>query len=154
NIVNLMALQPGVTGRSLGNELLGSDATPQFNANGSRSDGNSYTLDDSNINSISRGGRAEVTPNVETVAEVRVVTNNFSAAQGRNRGAKTSIAAKPEPNHFHGSVWNYPTTTALQARNVFDPPPSFPVNRRNQFGYGVGGPIIRNKTFFYTTYEG
>ena len=56
NIVNLMALQPGVTGRSLGNELLGSDATPQFNANGMRSDGNSYTLDDSNINSISRGG--------------------------------------------------------------------------------------------------
>ena len=104
NIVNLMALQPGVSGRSLGNELLGSDATPQFNANGMRSDGNSFTLDDSNINSISRGGRAEVTPNVETVAEVRVVTNNFSAEQGRNMGAQVSIVTKSGTNQFHGSA--------------------------------------------------
>ena len=154
NIVNLMALQPGVSGRSLGNELLGSDATPQFNANGARSDGNSFTLDDSNINSISRGGRAEVTPNVETVAEVRVVTNNFSAEQGRNMGAQVSIVTKSGTNQFHGSVWDYHTNNVLQARNIFDTTSSVPVNRRNQFGYGVGGPIIRNRTFFYTTYEG
>ena len=154
NIVNLMALQPGVSGRSLGNELLGSDATPQFNANGMRSDGNSFTLDDSSINSISRGGRAEVTPNVETVAEVRVVTNNFSAEQGRNMGAQVSIVTKSGTNQFHGSVWDYHTNNVLQDRNIFDTTSSVPVNRRNQFGYGVGGPIIRNKTFFYTTYEG
>jgi hypothetical protein len=154
NIVNLMAVQPGVSGRSLGNELLGSDATPQFNANGNRSDGNSFTLDDSNINSISRGGRAEVTPNVETVAEVRVVTNNFSAEQGRNMGAQISIVTKSGTNQFHGSVWDYHTNNVLQDRNIFDTTSGVPVNRRNQFGYGVGGPIIRNKTFFYTTYEG
>ena len=154
NIVNLMALQPGVSGRSLGNELLGSDATPQFNANGMRPDGNSFTLDDSNINSISRGGRAEVTPNVETVAEVRVVTNNFSAEQGRNMGAQVSIVTKSGTNQFHGSLWDYHTNNVLQDRNIFDTTSRVPVNRRNQFGYGVGGPIIRNKTFFYTTYEG
>jgi hypothetical protein len=154
NIVNLMALQPGVSGRSLGNELLGSDVTPQFNANGMRPDGNSFTLDDSNINSISRGGRAEVTPNVETVAEVRIVTNNFSAEQGRNMGAQVSIVTKSGTNQFHGSVWDYHTNNALQDRNIFDTTSKVPVNRRNQFGYGVGGPIFRNKTFFYTTYEG
>ena len=153
NIINLMAVQPGVSGRGLGNELLGSDATPQFNANGMRSDGNSFTLDDSNINSISRGGRAEVTPNVETVAEVRVVTNNFSAEQGRNMGAQVSIVTKSGTNQFHGSAWDYHTNNVLQSRNIFDTTSNVPVSRRNQFGYGIGGPIIRNKTFFYTTYE-
>jgi carboxypeptidase family protein len=154
NIINLMVLQPGVSGRNLGNEQLGSDATPPFNANGNRADGNSYTLDDSNINSISRGGRAEVTPNVETVAEVRVTTNNFSAEQGRNMGAQISIVTKSGTNQFHGSVWEYHTNNVLQNRNIFDTTSGVPVNRRNQFGFGVGGPIIRNKTFFYASYEG
>lgn len=152
NIVNLMVLQPGMSGHSLGNELFGSDATPQFNANGTRSDGNSFTLDDSSINSISRGGRAEVTPNVETVAEVRVTTNNFSAEQGRNMGAQVSIVSKSGTNQYHGSVWDYHTNNVLQSRTIFDS--AVPVNRRNQFGFGVGGPVIRNKTFFYFTYEG
>jgi hypothetical protein len=152
NIFNLMALQPGMSGRSLGNELFGSDATPQYNANGMRADGNSITIDDSSVNSISRGGRAEVTPNVETVAEVRVTTNNFSAEQGRNMGAQVSIVTKSGSNEFHGSLWEYHGNSRLQARNFFDA--TVPVARRNQFGYGIGGPIIRNRTFFYTTYEG
>jgi hypothetical protein len=152
NIFNLMALQPGMSGRSLGNELFGSDVTPQYNANGMRADGNSITIDDSSVNSISRGGRSEVTPNVETVAEVRVTTNNFSAEQGRNMGAQVSIVTKSGTNEFHGSLWEYHGNSKLQARNFFDA--AVPVSRRNQFGYGIGGPIFRNKTFFYTTYEG
>src|ERR1035437_3485370 len=153
NVINLMALQPGVSGRNLGNELFGSDATPSFNANGMRSDGNSFTLDDSNINSISRGGRAEVTPNVETVAEVRVTTNNFSADQGRNMGAHISIVTKSGTNQFHGSLWEYHSDNALQDRNIFTTTSSTPVNRRNQFGGAFGGPIFRNRTFFYATYQ-
>jgi hypothetical protein len=154
NVINLMVLQPGVTGTNLNNELFGSDVTPAFNANGMRSDGNSYSLDDSNINSISRGGRAEVTPNVETVAEVRVVTNNFSAEQGRNMGAHISIVTKSGTNQLHGSLWEYHTDNALQDRNIFNTTPNVPVNRRNQFGAGAGGPIVRNRTFVYATYEG
>jgi hypothetical protein len=154
NVINLMVLQPGVTGTNLNNELFGSDSTPGFNANGTRADSNSYSLDDSNINSISRGGRAEVTPNVETVAEVRVVTNNFSADQGRNMGAHISMVTKSGTNQFHGSLWEYHTDNALQDRNIFNTTPSVPVNRRNQFGTGVGGPIFKNRTFFYATYEG
>jgi len=152
NLINLLALQPGITGHNLGNDMFGSDATPVFNANGTRADGNSYTLDDSNISSISRGGRAEVTPNVETVAEVRITTNNFSAEQGRNMGAQVSVVTKSGSNQFHGSVWDYHTDNALQARNFFVK--SVPVNRRNQFGFGVGGPIVRNRTFFFFSYEG
>jgi hypothetical protein len=152
NIFNLMVLQPGMTGRSLGIELLGGDSTPQFNANGMRADGNSFSVDDSSVNSISRGGRAEVTPNVETVAEVRITTNNFSAENGRNMGAQVNIATKSGSNEFHGSLWEYHRNNRLQSHNFFDA--DVPVNRRNQFGYGIGGPIVRNRTFFYTTYEG
>jgi hypothetical protein len=106
NIFNLMILQPGMTGRSLGIELLGGDSTPQFNANGMRADGNSFSVDDSSVNSISRGGRAEVTPNVETVAEVRITTNNFSAENGRNMGAQVNIATKAGSNEFHLNAFN------------------------------------------------
>jgi hypothetical protein len=154
NVINLMVLQAGVTGTNLTNELFGSDVTPAFNANGTRSDGNSFSLDDSNINSISRGGRAEATPNVETVAEVRVTTNNFSAEQGRNMGAHVNIVTKSGTNQLHGSLWEYHTDNALQDRNIFNTTPGVPVNRRNQFGSGVGGPIVKNRTFFYATYEG
>ncbi len=152
NVFNLLSLQPGVTGRSLGTDNVGGSSTPQVNANGNRVDANSTTVDDMNANSISRGGRSEVTPNIETVAEVRVVSNNFSAEQGRNMGAQVSVVTKSGTNEFHGTVWNFHRNNKFESRNFFDA--SVPVYRRNQFGYGVGGPIVRNRAFFHTTYEG
>ena len=152
NVFNLLSLQPGVTGRSLGTDNVGGSSTPSVNANGARVDANSFFVDDMNANSISRGGRSEVTPNLETVAEVRVVSNNFSATQGRNMGAQISVSTKSGTNDFHGAVWNYNRNNALDSRSFFNP--NVPVYRRNQFGYGIGGPIVRNRTFFYTTYEG
>ena len=152
NVFNLLSLQPGVSGRSLSTDNVGGSSTPAVNANGMRVDSNSFTVDDMNANSISRGGRSEVTPNLETVAEVRVVSNNFSAVQGRNMGTQISVVTKSGSNEFHGSVWDYHRNNKLQSRSFFNP--IVPVSRRNQFGYGLGGPIIKNRTFFYTTYEG
>ena len=152
NVFNLLSLQPGVSGRTLTNNTVGGSSTPQINANGQRVDSNSFTVDDMNANSISRGGRSEVTPNLETVAEVRVVANNFSAVQGRNMGAQVSVVTKSGTNEFHGAVWEYHRNNKLQSRNLFQA--KVPVNRYNQFGVGVGGPIIKNRTFFYVTYEG
>jgi len=152
NVFNLLSLQPGVTGRSLGTDNVGGSSTPQVHASGMRTDSNSTTIDDTNANSISRGGRSEVTPNVETVAEVRVVTNNFSAEQGRNMGAQVSVVTKSGTNEFHGTLWNFHRNNKFNSREFFDP--VVPVYRRNQFGYGIGGPIVKNRTFFYTTFEG
>ena len=152
NVFNLLSLQPGVSGRTLTNNTAGGSSTPQINANGQRVDANSFTVDDMNANSISRGGRSEVTPNLETVAEVRVVANNFSAVQGRNMGAQVSVVTKSGTNEFHGAIWEYHRNNVLQSRNLFQS--KVPVNRYNQFGTGVGGPIARNRTFFYFTYEG
>ncbi len=104
NVFNLLSLQPGVSGRTLTNNTAGGSSTPSINANGQRVDSNSFTVDDMNANSISRGGRSEVTPNLETVAEVRVVANNFSAVQGRNMGAQVSVVTKSGTNEFHGAV--------------------------------------------------
>src|SRR5205823_4239477 len=147
NVFNLVALQPGVTGRSLSNNTVGGSSTPQVNANGTRVDGNSFSVDDMNANSISRGGRSEVSPNLETVAEVRVVSNNFSAVEGRNMGTHVSLVTKSGTNEFHGAVWEYHMDNKLQSRNLFQS--SVPVFRTNQFGAGFGGPIIKNRTFFY-----
>lgn len=152
NVFNLLSLQPGVAGRSLTDDNVGGSSTPQVNANGMRVDSNSFTVDDMTANSISRGGRSEVTPNVETVAEVRVVSNNFSAVQGRNMGTQISVVTKSGTNQFHGSLWEYHRNNRLQSRSFFNP--IVPVSRRNQFGYALGGPIVHNRTFFYTTYEG
>jgi hypothetical protein len=152
NVFNLLSLQPGVSGRTLTNNTAGGSSTPQINANGQRVDSNSFTVDDMNANSISRGGRSEVTPNLETVAEVRVVANNFSAVQGRNMGAQVSVVTKSGTNEFHGAVWEYHRNNKLQSRNLFQA--NVPGSRYNQFGTGVGGPIVRNRTFFYVTYEG
>lgn len=152
NVFNLLSLQPGVSGRTLTNNTVGGSSTPSINANGQRVDSNSFTVDDMNANSISRGGRSEVTPNLETVAEVRVVANNFSAVQGRNMGAQVSVVTKSGTNEFHGSVWEYHRNNRLQSRNLFQA--AVPVSRTNQYGFGVGGPMIRNRMFFYVTYEG
>lgn len=152
NVFNLLSLQPGITGRSLTADNVGGSSTPQVNANGQRVDSNSFTVDDMNANSISRGGRSEVTPNLETVAEVRVVSNNFSAVQGRNMGAQISVVTKSGTNQFHGAVWEYHRNNVLRSRNLFQA--EVPVFRTNQYGYGIGGPIVRNRTFFYTTFEG
>jgi hypothetical protein len=153
NVFNLLSVQPGVTGRSLGADNVGGSSTPSINANGNRVDSNSFTVDGMNANSISRGGRSEVTPNLETVAEVRVVTNNFSAEEGRNMGAHVSVTTKSGTNEFHGGLWDFHRNNRLESRNAFNLS-SVPVSRRNQFGFGFGGPIIRNRTFFYTSYEG
>ena len=119
NVFNLLSLQPGVSGRTLTNNTAGGSSTPQINANGQRVDANSFTVDDMNANSISRGGRSEVTPNLETVAEVRVVANNFSAVQGRNMGAQVSVVTKSGTNEFHGAIWEYHRNNVLQSRNLF-----------------------------------
>lgn len=152
NVYNLLALQPGVTGRNFSTDNLTGRSSAVVNANGTRFDGNSYSLDNMSTNSLSRGGSSEVTPNVESVEQVRVVSNNFSAEEGRNMGAHVSVISKSGTNQFHGSVWEYFQNNTLAARNFFDA--SVLPFRRNQFGAAGGGPVIKNRTFFFASYEG
>jgi hypothetical protein len=82
-----------------------------------------------------------------------VVSNNFSAVDGRGSAARIQVISKAGSNSFHGGVSEYFQNNTLSSRNVFETN-GVSVFRRNQFGYHVGGPIIRNRTFFFTSYEG
>ncbi|MCU1325636.1 MAG: Cna domain protein, partial [Bryobacterales bacterium] len=87
------------------------------------------------------------------IEEVRVVSNNFSATEGRSSGARIQMISKSGTNAVHGGVSHYFQNNTLASRNVFESK-GVSVFRRNQFGYFVGGPVKRNRTFFFTSYEG
>src|ERR1041384_1388481 len=154
NLFNLMALQPGVSGRSLSVDNISGRSTAGVNFAGARTDSSSYSMDNMTANSVSRGGASEITPNLESVEQVGVSTMNASASEGRNMGAHVNIVSKAGTNQLHGSLWNYFNNNTLSTRNFFDATGTSLPSRRNQFGYAVGGPIIRNRTFFFTSYEG
>jgi Carboxypeptidase regulatory-like domain len=161
NLYNLLALQPGVTGRGFSASISGGggaddsfagESAPRINASGQRDEANNFTVDDTSTNGVARGGITNLTPNTESVEEVRVVSNNFSAVDGRNPGAQIQVITKGGTNEFRGSGSYYFTSNELSAKNVFEA--SVPEFSKNQFGYSLGGPIARNRLFFFTSYEG
>lgn len=163
NAYGLLATQPGVSGRGIAatfgaggggsnNDGFAAENQPEIYASGQRVESNSYTLDDSSVNSAARGGVANLTPNPDSIAEVRVVSNNFSAVNGRSSGGQVELVTKSGTNQFHGGATYFFENNTLADRNVFES--SVPVFRRNEFGYYAGGPVIRNRTFFFTSFEG
>src|SRR3712207_1160487 len=84
-----------------------------------------------------------------------MLTNSYDASFGRNAGAQVNVVVKSGTNDFHGSLYEFHRNAALDARNFFAPADQpEPKYIRNQFGGSVGGPIRRNKTFFFADYEG
>ncbi|MCX6594218.1 MAG: TonB-dependent receptor [Acidobacteria bacterium] len=129
-----------------------------FVANGLRSTFNNFLLDglDNNYFGTSNQGFSnqvvQVSP--DAVEEFRVITNNMSAEYGRSGGATINASLKSGGNSFHGSAWNFLRNTELNAIGFFRPATGQPRLNRNQFGFVFGGPIIKNKTFFFLDYEG
>jgi hypothetical protein len=162
NLFSLLAFQPGVIGRGLSGTFRGSssaqadsfsgETSPQTYANGQRRESNTFSLDGSNTNSPYSNG-SNITPNADSIEEVRVVSNNFSAVDGRGSAARIQVISKAGTNAFHGGVSEYFQNNTLSSRNVFETN-GVSVFRRNQFGYNLGGPVIHNRTFFFTSYEG
>jgi outer membrane receptor protein involved in Fe transport len=124
------------------------------NVNGAREDSNNFLLDgvfngDPKLNGIG------VTPPVDAVREVEVVTSAYDASFGRNAGGQLSVVLKSGTNQFHGTAYEFFRNRTLDARNVFAPAGErSPAYQRNQFGQSLGGPLIRNRTFFFVDYEG
>src|SRR5205807_1737240 len=152
SVFNLMVLQPGVTGRSMSVDNNTGRSTANVNFAGARVDSNSYNFDGVSTNSVSRGGASEVAPNVEAVEQFSVQLTDAGADEGRNMGAHVNLVSKAGTNNYHGAVWDYLSNSELYTRNFFAK--TVPPVQRNQFGFAAGGPIIRNRTFFFTTYEG
>jgi outer membrane receptor protein involved in Fe transport len=120
---------------------------------GMRDLSNEITVDGAdNVNTVTGSQRS--TPPQESVQEFRVVNNGFGAEYGRALGGIVNIVTKSGGNEFHGTIYDYLQNNATDARSLLQPAPDGNVLRQNQFGASLGGPIQKDKFFFYTNYEG
>jgi outer membrane receptor protein involved in Fe transport len=153
----LALLQPGVgAALAAGNDVVGG-RTPKISINGARPEQSSFLLDGTDINNVynkTPGSVAGVLLGVEAVLEFQVLTNAYSAEFGRSSGGIINAVTRSGTNQFHGSAFEFLRNSALDARNFFDPPTApIPPFKRNQFGGSAGGPIHRDKTFFFGAFE-
>jgi Carboxypeptidase regulatory-like domain/TonB dependent receptor len=156
NYTDLAFLQPGVLAFNHrdGGSVVAHGVGASINGLDPRS--NVYLLDGTLLNDFTNGpagSAAGTTLGTETVREFRVETNSYSAEYGRNFGGQIIVATKSGSNNWRGSVFEYHRNDALDAPNYFDQgvKPDF---RRNQFGGTLGGPLKKEKTFFFLGYEG
>ena len=147
-------LTPGVaTSRtSLGTTFTEYEAT-QISFGGMRSFSNEITVDGADFVNTASGVQRS-TPPQESVQEFRVVNNSFGAESGRALGGIVNIVTKSGTNDLHGSVYDYFQNNAADARSLLQPAPLPHELRQNQFGGTLGGPIKKDKTFFFVNYEG
>ena len=147
NPVVLVNLVPGMRFTGSGGPERGSTVQ----GFGARSNQTEFQLDGLNANAAMDEGAITI-PNVDTIAEFSVETSSFSAENGRNP-LQVLIATKSGTNAFHGTAWEFNQSDKFSARNAFSAarPPKL---RRNQYGAAVGGPVIRNQTFFFGSFEG
>ncbi len=125
-----------------------------FSVNGQRAERNNFSLDGITLMEPFAYSLT-VNPSIDAIREFRVVQSSYSAEQGLTSGAQVNIASRSGSNQFSGTAYEYLRNSALDARNFFDDP-SLPIPpfRQNQFGASLGGPLKRNRTFFFANYEG
>lgn len=158
NFVRLVQLQPGAS-EGLPNSLASGTRpddrrqTSAVSINGQRDNQNNHLIDgmDNNERAI---GTIGVKPSIEAIAEVRIQTSLYSAEVGRTAGGVVNIVTKSGSNAFHGSAFEYLRHDRFDARNFFARPGPRPLLRQHQFGVSLGGPVSRNRTFFFGDYEG
>ncbi len=125
-----------------------------FSVNGTRGDQNNFILDGIDNNSNDNGD-VSILSSVDAIAEFKIQTSNYSPEFGRSGGAVINASTKSGSNSFHGSAWEFLRNQAFDARGFFESPdtPKAPY-KQNQFGGTLGGPIKKDKVFFFVDYEG
>ncbi len=130
----------------------------QVVANGQRTASNNFTIDGVSVNSLGFGGTAVITPNQDSVQEITILSNSYSAEDGRGSGAQVKVVSKGGTNQFHGAgFFNYQDPNWNAFNKYGGPDGAAPVrvnNKYRQFGGNLGGPIWRDKLFFFFSYEG
>ncbi len=125
-----------------------------FNTAGNREDTVNFMVNGVNLNDMVQN-QITFQPSINTVSQFKVDNSTFSAEYGRNSGAIVNIATRSGSNDFHGEVFEFFRNDQLDARNFFNPAPTRQSPfKRNQFGASAGGPIQKNRTFFFGSYEG
>lgn len=148
NVYSLSSILPGVSVNST--EQLSTRNGNTMNVNGSRSKNSTFLLD-GGFNTTLWRTSGQAAPNPDATQEIQIITNNFSAQYGRSSGAVVNVVTRSGTNEFHGGLFEFLRNDKLNARNFFQSTVS-PL-RQNQFGGTFGGPLIRNRTFFFGAYE-
>jgi hypothetical protein len=124
-----------------------------INASGTREDSTNYLFDGINLSDMAQN-QITFQPNIDVIQEFKVQTNAFSSEYGRNAGIIINAVSRTGTNAIHGTVFEFVRNEIFDAKNYFDPPGKIAPFKRNIFGYSLGGPILKNRTFFFTSYEG
>src|ERR1700723_3324038 len=119
--------------------------------NGQREFANAFLVNGSDVEEDVNMGAA-IIPNLDSIAEFRILTNNFDAEYGEFSGGQINVITKSGTNSFHGNVFEFVRNTDLDARNFFSPTRG--AFDQNQFGGTIGGPIGKNTIFFFGDYQG
>lgn len=163
SFTDLLSLQPGVapatsitstTVQDVGATVLQPSGTLNpgtISVNGQREFANAFIVNGSNAEEDVNSGTS-IIPNLDSIAEFRIITNNFDAEYGEYSGGQINVVTKSGTNAFHGSAFEFLRNTSLDARNYFSPTRG--AYHQNQFGGTFGGPIRREKLFFFTDYQG
>src|SRR6476620_5175548 len=159
---DLLALVPGVQGDRYTEQGGGTSfgRTGGINVHGARALQNNFLLDGVDNNSISENVQ-ELTsqvsrPSVDAIQEFKVVTSPYSAEYGRSPGAAVSVSTKSGTNDFHGTGYEYFRNDSFDSNDFFSKRAGAakPANDQNQYGGNIGGPVIKNRAFFFTDFEG
>jgi Carboxypeptidase regulatory-like domain len=164
SFTDLLALQPGIVpgttqlpdsivmaGASVAIPPSGTLNAGNQSISGQREDANGFMVNGADVKELMNGG-ALVVPNLDSISEFRILTNNFDAEYGNYSGGVINVVTKSGSNALHGGGFEFLRNTALDARSFFSPERS--AYRQNQFGGTVGGPIRKNAVFFFGDYQG
>ncbi len=169
NYTQIIALSPGTVANATTSSAIG-NGTQDISANGSRGDQNNYLMDGSSVVNYVSGTASQsgsfpgiAIPNPDSIAEFKVQTSQYDASSGRNPGANVEVVTKSGTNSFHGDVWEYNRNNFFNANDYFykqtevqvlDEPNAPQTLKQNTFGGTIGGPIKKDKLFFFGSYQG
>src|SRR5579863_5128286 len=169
--LDLLGLQAGVVpiSNTLGNQpripVSGNLSAGQLSVNGQRENANAFMVNGGDVEEVGYNG-ASIVPTLDSIQEFRLLTNSFDAEFGHFSGAVVNVITKSGTNAVHGTLFEFLRNGKLDARNFFDRNLTDPVTgaeipnsargvfQRNQFGLAFGGPILKNRLFFYSDYQG
>ena len=146
-----LSLQPGVQSQVGADLYYGGSSTGAVSVNGGRGRANNFSVNGGDANDMFVN-LPTVQPSPDSVEEFRVLTNNFDAEYGRNSGSVVNVVTKSGTNQFHGNVYEFNRNRSLNSKGYFDT--SKPAFIQNQFGGTLGGPIKKDRTFFFGSFEG
>ena len=155
NYQSLLNLVPGATPARFQNSVMDTPARSlTTNVNGTTRNGNVTSVDGASIQQVYLPHHTLYNPPADAIESVNIATNSFSAEQGLAGGVAVTVVTKSGTNQFHGTAFEDHTNSVLASRNFFYLNNNVPLNLLNQFGATLGGPIQKNKLFFFSSYEG